>query len=79
MALRKIATIGHPILRARARELTRAELAGAPMQQLVDDMVATMRDIPAPEMLGSRFTSRFASASSKWRTIHAISAKPIGL
>jgi len=44
MALRKIATIGHPILRERARELTREELASGPLQLLIDDMVATMRD-----------------------------------
>ncbi len=44
MALRKIATIGHPVLRQTARELTREELASAPMQRLVDDMVDTMRD-----------------------------------
>jgi peptide deformylase len=44
MALRKIATIGHPVLRERARELARDELASSPMQQLIDDMVETMRD-----------------------------------
>ncbi|HEY8086411.1 MAG TPA: peptide deformylase [Polyangiaceae bacterium] len=44
MALRKIATIGHPVLRQAARALTRDELASAPMQRLVDDMVDTMRD-----------------------------------
>jgi peptide deformylase len=44
MALRKIATIGHPVLRQSARELTRDELASAPVQRLVDDMVDTMRD-----------------------------------
>jgi peptide deformylase len=44
MALRKIATIGHPILREMARELTRDELASARTQQLVDDMIDTMRD-----------------------------------
>jgi peptide deformylase len=44
MALLKIATIGHPVLRERAREVTRDELAGAPFQQFIDDMVATMRD-----------------------------------
>ncbi len=44
MALRKIATIGHPVLRERARELTRDELASAAAQQLVDDMIDTMRD-----------------------------------
>jgi peptide deformylase len=44
LALRKIATIGHPALRQVARELTRDELASAPMQRLVDDLVDTMRD-----------------------------------
>jgi peptide deformylase len=44
MALRKIATIGHPVLREVARELTREELGSASVQRLVDDMVETMRD-----------------------------------
>ncbi|HEY3815624.1 MAG TPA: peptide deformylase [Polyangiaceae bacterium] len=44
MALRKIATIGHPVLRQVAREVTREELGTAPMQRLVDDLVDTMRD-----------------------------------
>ncbi len=44
MALRKIATIGHPILRQRARELTQEELAGAEVQRFIDDLVETMRD-----------------------------------
>ncbi len=44
MALRKIATIGHPVLRERAREVTRDELASDATQQLVDDMIDTMRD-----------------------------------
>ncbi len=44
MPLRKIATIGHPVLRESARELTRDELADARAQQLIDDMIDTMRD-----------------------------------
>jgi peptide deformylase len=44
MAIRKIAQIGHPVLRQRAREVTREELASAPMQQLIDDIIDTMRD-----------------------------------
>src|SRR5579883_1050908 len=44
MALRKIATIGHPVLRRRARELTRDELASAGVQRFIDDLVETMRD-----------------------------------
>src|SRR5580698_10908496 len=44
MALRKIATIGHPVLREGARPLTREELASSRVQGLIDDMVETMRD-----------------------------------
>jgi peptide deformylase len=44
MALRKIATIGHPILREPARAVTREELPTAPLQRLVDDLIDTMRD-----------------------------------
>jgi peptide deformylase len=44
MALRKIATIGHPVLRESAREVTREELSAAPLQRLIDDLIDTMRD-----------------------------------
>ncbi len=44
MAIRKIAQIGHPVLRQRAREVTRDELASPAMQQFIDDLVETMRD-----------------------------------
>jgi peptide deformylase len=44
MALRKIATIGHPVLRQTARTLSREDLASPTIQRLVDDLVETMRD-----------------------------------
>jgi peptide deformylase len=44
MGLRKIATIGHPVLRQRARELERDELTRVEVQRLIDDLVDTMRD-----------------------------------
>ncbi len=44
MALRKIATIGHPVLRELARKVTLEELRGPEMQRLVDDLVDTMHD-----------------------------------
>jgi len=44
MAIRKIATIGHPVLRQVARAVSRDELATAEMQTLIDDLVETMRD-----------------------------------
>ncbi|MFO0666319.1 MAG: peptide deformylase [Polyangiaceae bacterium] len=44
MALRKIATIGNPVLRAPTRELTREELASPATQRLIDDLIETMFD-----------------------------------
>ncbi len=44
MAIRKIAQIGHPVLRQHAREVTREELATPAMQTFIDDLVHTMRD-----------------------------------
>jgi peptide deformylase len=44
VTLLKIAQIGHPILRRRAREVSRDELASAAMQTFIDDLVETMRD-----------------------------------
>lgn len=37
-----IATIGNPVLRERAREVGRQELAGDCIQRLIDDMIETM-------------------------------------
>jgi peptide deformylase len=44
MAIRKIAQIGHPVLRQRAREVTREELLAPETQRFIDDLVETMRD-----------------------------------
>ncbi len=44
MPLRKIAQIGHPVLRQQARALTREELLAPATQALIDDMIDTMRD-----------------------------------
>lgn len=44
MALRKIATVGHPILRQVARKVTREELASEATQRFIDDLIETMRD-----------------------------------
>ena len=44
MSLLKVARMGHPVLRARAREVERAELKHASMQKLIDDMIDTMHE-----------------------------------
>ena len=43
MSRREIVEVGHPVLRERARELTREELASDRVQSLIDDMIETMR------------------------------------
>lgn len=43
MTVREIVTVGHPVLRERAREVTPDELASAEVQQLIDDLIDTMR------------------------------------
>jgi peptide deformylase len=44
MTIRKIATVGHPVLRERAREVSPEELASPGVQQLIDDLIETMHD-----------------------------------
>lgn len=44
MTLLKIAHIGHPVLRQRAVEVSREELASPEMQRFIDDLVETMHD-----------------------------------
>jgi peptide deformylase len=44
MAIRKIAQLGHPVLRQLAREVSREELARPATQAFIDDLVETMRD-----------------------------------
>ena len=44
MTVRTIATIGHPILRERALEVTASELHSLAIQTLIDDLIDTMRD-----------------------------------
>ena len=55
MAVRPILHVGHPLLRERSREVTREELASPAVQQLIDDLIDTMRDangagIAAPQV-----------------------------
>jgi len=44
MAIRKIATLGHPVLREVARKVSLEELASARVQAFIDDLVDTMHD-----------------------------------
>jgi peptide deformylase len=42
MSILKVARMGHPVLRARAHPLERAEIRKPPVQRLIDDMIETM-------------------------------------
>jgi peptide deformylase len=44
MSILKVARMGHPVLRAKARPLEKAEIRGAIVQKLIDDMMDTMRE-----------------------------------
>jgi peptide deformylase len=42
MSILKVARMGHPVLRARARTLERGDIKNAVVQKLIDDMIETM-------------------------------------
>ena len=42
MSILKIARMGHPVLRTKARAMERGEIESAPVQRLIDDLIETM-------------------------------------
>ena len=44
MSILKVARMGHPVLRAKARPLGKAEIRTAATQKLIDDMIETMAE-----------------------------------
>src|SRR6185503_2251866 len=44
MSILKVARMGHPVLRGRARALDKSEIRGAAVQKLIDDMMDTMAE-----------------------------------
>ena len=42
MSILKVARMGHPVLRTKARALDRAEIKSDAVQKLIDDMIETM-------------------------------------
>ena len=42
MSILKVARMGHPVLRVKARAIDKAELKSPALQQFIDDMVDTM-------------------------------------
>src|SRR6202044_252067 len=55
MAIRKVARMGHPVLRQIGRELTPKEIKSPEIQRLIEDMIETMHEyggigIAAPQV-----------------------------
>ena len=44
MSILKVARMGHPVLRAKARSLEKSEIRSAVIQKLIDDMIDTMAE-----------------------------------
>jgi peptide deformylase len=44
MSILKVARMGHPVLRAPARQLDRGDIGAPAVQKLIDDMIDTMRE-----------------------------------
>jgi peptide deformylase len=59
MAIRKVARLGHPVLRRRAEEIPVAEITGGEVQRLVRDLLETMIEyegvgLAAPQIFESQ-------------------------
>jgi peptide deformylase len=72
MAILKIARMGHPVLRAKARALSASEIRSPEVQRLIDDMFETMREyqgvgLAAPQVHESLriFVAGFATADDE--------------
>jgi peptide deformylase len=75
MAILKVARMGHPVLRARARPIDPAAIGTARIQQLIDDMFETMTEyqgvgLAAPQVHESLrlFVAGFAADDEEDRT-----------
>ncbi|OFW27849.1 MAG: peptide deformylase [Acidobacteria bacterium RIFCSPLOWO2_02_FULL_65_29] len=44
MSILKVARMGHPVLRGKARAIERAELKSSAVQKLIDDLIETMNE-----------------------------------
>lgn len=52
MSILKVARMGHPVLRAKARAIDKAELKSPALQQFIDDMVDTMYEYSGVGLAG---------------------------
>jgi peptide deformylase len=72
MSILKVARMGHPVLRAKCKPVAPADIGSAQVQQLIDDLFATMREyqgvgLAAPQVhVGLRlFVAGFAPSKGE--------------
>ena len=64
MSILKVARMGHPVLRAKARALETADLKSAAVQKLIDDMIDTMVEYHGVGVGGEGFL--YATRIAAW-------------
>ena len=70
MSVREIVTVGHPVLRQRTREVTLEELKSPKVQQLIDDMIETMRDAAGAGIAANQVGETLRIAIAEVRANH---------
>ena len=65
MAILKVARLGHPVLREKARPVPVDEIRSAPIQQLIDDMVETMREYDGAGLAATQVHQTLQMRSSR--------------
>ncbi|HET9073524.1 MAG TPA: peptide deformylase [Solirubrobacteraceae bacterium] len=68
--MRPIITVGHPVLRQRARELAVEELASAEIQSLIDDLIDTMRAAGGAGLAANQIAETLRIAVAEVRPNH---------
>ena len=81
MSILKVARMGHPVLRTKARALDRAEIKSAAVQKLIDDMIDTMVEyhgvgLAAPQVHEEGVRLFVASLETRRRTRDAPDPEP---
>jgi len=62
MTVRPILSIGHPTLRVKAEEVPMGDIAGTEVQELIDDLIETMRDANGAGLAATQIDARLRIA-----------------
>ena len=75
--LLKIVQVGNPVLRAGTRELTRDEIVGAKVQQLIEWMRETMRDAPGVGLAAPNWPATALAVIEDGALVPEVERRPI--